>query len=504
MLRARTFAIIAAALAVPQVASAQGASVGGAATVEGPAASGNTTAAAEPAAPAASPNEASGADPNTKWIKRFAPERNTVELGVFGGVFVFNKYHDFYDPNTAPQEMLRRPAPDLGARIGYYPLRVFGIEAEFSAVPSRYMAGTGAGAGPGGSAFIYGVRAHGILQLPLRVTPFFAGGYGIMGVSSSNTVAGKDIDPVGHLGGGVKFFVNRYLLLRLDLRNYIAAQAAEQVDGTGHFQATLGLSLVLGRKKDKPAAKEDPDRDKDGFLNNVDKCPDTPGIAPDGCPDKDSDGDGFYDSVDKCPTVPGVAPHGCPPSDRDKDGFLDEVDACPDEPGVAPDGCPLRDTDGDGILDKDDKCVTEPETRNGLGGHGRLPRRDAEGDHQVHRGDQGHLLRLQQGDDQEELGADARRGGQDLQGVPGPQGRGLGPHRRCRDPRVQRRPGPAARRLGQAVPGRPQGRGGGPHQDPRRRSGRADRRQHEGGRSREEPPHRVQDPDRQPVAAVRW
>jgi outer membrane protein OmpA-like peptidoglycan-associated protein len=365
MLRARTFAIIAAALAVPQVASAQGASVGGAATVEGPAASGNTTAAAEPAAPAASPNEASGADPNTKWIKRFAPERNTVELGVFGGVFVFNKYHDFYDPNTAPQEMLRRPAPDLGARIGYYPLRVFGIEAEFSAVPSRYMAGTGAGAGPGGSAFIYGVRAHGILQLPLRVTPFFAGGYGIMGVSSSNTVAGKDIDPVGHLGGGVKFFVNRYLLLRLDLRNYIAAQAAEQVDGTGHFQATLGLSLVLGRKKDKPAAKDDPDRDKDGFLNNVDKCPDTPGIAPDGCPDKDSDGDGFYDSVDKCPTVPGVAPHGCPPSDRDKDGFLDEVDACPDQPGVAPDGCPLRDTDGDGILDKDDKCVTEPETRNG-------------------------------------------------------------------------------------------------------------------------------------------
>ena len=366
MLRARSFAIIAAAFAVPQVSSAQGASVGGAATVEGPSASGSTTAAAPAPAPApeASPNEASGADPNTKWIKRFAPERNTVELGVFGGVFVFNKYHDFYDPNTAPQEMLRRPAPDIGARVAYFPLRVFGIEAEFSAVPSKYMAGTGAGAGPGGNAFIYGVRAHGILQLPLRVTPFFAGGYGIMGVSSSNTVAGKDIDPVGHLGGGVKFFVNRYLLLRLDLRNYIAAQAAEQVDGTGHFQATLGLSLVLGRKKTQPS-KEDPDRDKDGFLNNVDKCPDTPGIAPDGCPDKDSDGDGFYDSVDKCPTVPGVAPHGCPPSDRDKDGFLDEVDACPDEPGVAPDGCPLRDTDGDGILDKDDKCVTEPETRNG-------------------------------------------------------------------------------------------------------------------------------------------
>ena len=26
------------------------------------------------------------------------------------------------------QEMLRRPTADLGARIGYYPLRVFGLE----------------------------------------------------------------------------------------------------------------------------------------------------------------------------------------------------------------------------------------------------------------------------------------------------------------------------------------------------------------------------------------
>jgi outer membrane protein OmpA-like peptidoglycan-associated protein len=361
MLRARNIAIIAAALAVPQVASAQEA----AGTVQGPSAGGTvSTTAAPAAAPAASPNEASGADTNQKWIKRFAPERNMVELGVFGGIFVFNKYHDFYDPATAPQEMIRRPTADLGARIGYYPLRVFGIEAEFSALPATYQAGTGANGGPGGKAFLYGVRAHGILQLPLRVTPFFAGGYGLMGVNSANTVAGNDIDPIGHLGGGVKFFVNRYLLLRLDLRNYIGAQAREQVDGTGHFQATLGLSLTLGRKKGQKST-EDPDRDKDGFLNDVDKCPDTPGIAPDGCPDRDSDGDGFYDSVDKCPTVPGVAPHGCPPSDRDKDGFLDEVDACPDEPGVAPDGCPLRDTDGDGILDKDDKCVTEPENRNG-------------------------------------------------------------------------------------------------------------------------------------------
>ena len=51
--------------------------------------------------------------------------------------------------------------------------------------------------------------------------------------------------------------------------------------------------------------------------------------------------------------------------DSDGDGFLDDVDACPEEAGVEPDGCPVRDADGDGIVDDDDKCVNEPETTNG-------------------------------------------------------------------------------------------------------------------------------------------
>ncbi|MBL9100515.1 MAG: OmpA family protein [Myxococcales bacterium] len=356
--------MIAAALAAPQVASAQEASVGGSAAVEGPSADGAAAATAEPARSAAGDagKGAAGSGADVKWIRRYAPERNMVEIGVFGGIFVFNKVHDLYDPDTAPQEPLRRPTADFGVRVAYFPLRILGVEAEFSALPAKYAAPNN------GGAFIYGVRAHGILQLPwYRVTPFFAGGYGLMGVSSPASVAGKDVDPVGHIGGGVKMYINRYLAARLDLRNYIGAQAAEQTDGAGHFQATLGLSLTLGRKQpqQKRAEPGDPDRDKDGFLNDVDKCPDTPGIAPDGCPDRDSDGDGFMDSVDQCPTVPGVAPDGCPPKDRDRDGFLDEVDKCPDEPGVAPDGCPIKDTDGDGILDPDDKCVTEPETRNG-------------------------------------------------------------------------------------------------------------------------------------------
>jgi outer membrane protein OmpA-like peptidoglycan-associated protein len=293
-------------------------------------------------------------------MRRFRPERNMVELGVFGGFTVFSRNHDLYHPSTTPQDPLRRPTPDLGARIAYFPLKFLGVEAEFSALPARYA--------PGGSAFIYGFRGSAILQLPFyRVVPFLLGGYGLMGVSSAQAVAGKDIDPMGHYGVGVKYFINRWLALRFDVRHLIAAQAALQTDGTSHLQVLLGLSVTLGRAKSKPSSPRvgDPDRDKDGFLNDVDQCPDEPGIAPHGCPDRDSDNDGFLDSVDVCPAVPGVAPDGCPPKDRDLDGFLDAVDACPDQPGVAPDGCPLRDTDGDGILDKDDRCVNEPETRNG-------------------------------------------------------------------------------------------------------------------------------------------
>lgn len=175
------------------------------------------------------------------------------------------------------------------------------------------------------------------------------------------------VDPMGHYGIGVKFFINRYLALRFDIRHLVGAQAALQGDGTSHLQALLGLSVTLGRAKSKPkASAPDPDRDGDGFLNDVDQCPDEPGIAPHGCPDRDGDGDGFLDSVDACPTVPGVAPDGCPPKDSDRDGFLDADDACPEQPGVAPDGCPIRDSDGDGILDPDDRCINEPETRNGF------------------------------------------------------------------------------------------------------------------------------------------
>lgn len=103
------------------------------------------------------------------------------------------------------------------------------------------------------------------------------------------------------------------------------------------------------------ALKGCPDKDGDGVADIDDKCPDVKGlVALQGCPDRD--GDGITDADDRCPDAAGSkALNGCP--DKDKDGIADIDDNCPDVAGIAKfKGCP--DTDGDGIMDKDDACPT--------------------------------------------------------------------------------------------------------------------------------------------------
>jgi outer membrane protein OmpA-like peptidoglycan-associated protein len=135
---------------------------------------------------------------------------------------------------------------------------------------------------------------------------------------------------------------------------------------------------VVGMFEWSPSVDED--RDGDHIFDDVDACPDVPGVPnadpkKHGCPPSDRDGDGFADDVDACPDVPGVASadpakNGCPiPGDRDNDGIIDSQDDCPDEPGVPSDipgrnGCPVKDSDGDGIMDPQDACPTVPGPAN--------------------------------------------------------------------------------------------------------------------------------------------
>jgi outer membrane protein OmpA-like peptidoglycan-associated protein len=138
----------------------------------------------------------------------------------------------------------------------------------------------------------------------------------------------------------------------------------------------FSLDITPGQEK-KPAAPPS-DRDRDGWIDLQDACPDQPGLdssdpAKRGCPPpKDTDKDGVADDVDACPDRFGVAKpdaskNGCPESkDRDADGVVDEADACPDEAGIqtlfaGTNGCPSpKDSDGDSVIDKNDACPSQP------------------------------------------------------------------------------------------------------------------------------------------------
>ncbi|HEY4242791.1 MAG TPA: OmpA family protein [Kofleriaceae bacterium] len=155
--------------------------------------------------------------------------------------------------------------------------------------------------------------------------------------------------------------------------------------GTPDWRALVGVWLGHGKeKKPAPAPVAPPpvigDRDGDGILDNVDKCPDEPETKngyqdEDGCPDTlpDTDGDGIPDNVDKCPTEPEDKDgfeddDGCPDPDNDKDGVMDTADRCPMEPGpVENGGCPDTDRDGDGIVDRLDNCPDEKGTKENHG-----------------------------------------------------------------------------------------------------------------------------------------
>ena len=174
----------------------------------------------------------------------------------------------------------------------------------------------------------------------------------------------------------------------------------------GMFNLLMGAGFGLNQGVGSPVvraflgmgwAPDYRDRDHDGIIDRLDKCPDEPedwdGFQDeDGCPDPDNDGDGIPDVRDKCPNEPEdfdtfQDEDGCPDPDNDGDGIPDLYDACPNEKedglGSRPsDGCPSthEDRDGDGIPDAVDKCPDEPEDKDGFEDEDGCPDYDNDGD----------------------------------------------------------------------------------------------------------------------------
>jgi len=138
-----------------------------------------------------------------------------------------------------------------------------------------------------------------------------------------------------------------------------------------------------------------PDRDRDGVLDPVDRCPDEAEDEDqfedgDGCPERDNDQDGLEDPQDRCPNEAedkdGFEDEdGCPDPDNDRDGIPDGQDDCPeaaeDGGGRAPaDGCPDADGDDDGVPDARDRCPNEAEDKDGFADDDGCPDGDNDGD----------------------------------------------------------------------------------------------------------------------------
>ncbi len=181
-------------------------------------------------------------DGDSRWITRHTPTRNMWELGAFAGTFVVAKPHDFYDVDIGYRR-LRRAGSTAGLRAAYYPLSFVGIEGEFAGIWTVLQQG-------GQPAFLYGLRLHAIAQLPMfRIAPFVLGGYGLGGIRSPRDALGNDIDPIGHYGIGVKWFINHWLALRLEGRHLLGPGARQRRVVASHAEVLLGLSVTLGRTK---------------------------------------------------------------------------------------------------------------------------------------------------------------------------------------------------------------------------------------------------------------
>ena len=271
----------------------------------------------------------------------------SVYLGVYGGGHL--SFGDWSMADIRSEGVDLEDAGVVGIRLGGQFLNWLSLEAHLGYLPGSSGDSTVTGANgelvdvPGRNAHILDYGALLRFTAPMDVVGIYlglgGGGYSVVGGD-----IGEATDWHADAAIGAQIMLHDLIAMRVEAR-HIFTPGVE--DEAYNFQLTLGLDFIAWRIED--------DRDNDGIADEVDACPDTPGVeSAKGCPDKD--GDGIQDSKDDCPDVAGPADmKGCP--DRDGDNITDSADRCPDAPGVeAHQGC--ADTDNDGIADPDDKCPT--------------------------------------------------------------------------------------------------------------------------------------------------
>lgn len=275
-------------------------------------------------------------------VVRAEVREGAFSLGLSAGGYVFEGNQDYKNNYT------------IGWRVGYNFTENIGAELFWNYVPSQFEDDS-----VDDTNRVYVTALEGIYHFNPKsdFVPFLAVGIGATHYTSSDDELVPSKLAVDY-GAGFKYFMTDNLALRADVRHVLpVGDDDEQEYGDNphsihnDLMATMGISYSIGgvgaRKASAPVVKEEiGDEDKDGVLDDADRCPGTAyGVEVDntGCV-ADSDRDGVNDNRDQCPGTPAnvsVNSEGCP-ADADRDGVADYMDKCPGTPAdteVQKDGC---------------------------------------------------------------------------------------------------------------------------------------------------------------------
>jgi len=264
-----------------------------------------------------------------------AQRRSTIELGALAR-------YTLYDDSVGLDD-----AWGLGGRLGWFFADNWAIEGDGGITQAK----TSVGAVDVNHTFVH-VRLVRALGLGRRLALLVGGGWAYNSFSNGSS---ESENGVGGLAG-LRLRLGKRLALRADATaDYMLDPAISSADNL-HLGVQAGVSLLLG---EGPA-----DKDKDGVLDDTDRCADTPAATPvdaGGCPDADRDG--VADQGDRCRNTPtGVAVDAVGCSDADGDGVVDPQDQCAGTAAgmrVDATGCVL-DGDKDGVPDAADRCPVTP------------------------------------------------------------------------------------------------------------------------------------------------
>jgi hypothetical protein len=170
------------------------------------------------------------------------PLKNTVELGLIGGMMFVSPSHNLVEGGKT-QRAFDTTVWQAGVRAAFFPTTFFGIEADWAHGFGEVKQGGNVSTFSRLANFDT-VRGHVIGQLPgSRLVPFaLLGGGMLRGNSAQN---GSDADFTMHAGIGLKIMATKIVIPRLDARLSMSQkEGGTFTDGiAAHPEILLGVSF---------------------------------------------------------------------------------------------------------------------------------------------------------------------------------------------------------------------------------------------------------------------